>query len=73
MNEIAEELIKWDIHITAVQETRWNGSGWIDKKDYTLLYSVETQKKGKNGTGFIVLKKVRSCIMGFELVTEFQE
>jgi hypothetical protein len=40
MTEMAEELMRWNIPITAVQEIRWNRNGWIDKKDYTLLYSV---------------------------------
>jgi hypothetical protein len=44
------------IHITALQETRWNGNGWIDKKEYTLLYSGETEKR-VSGTALVVLKK----------------
>jgi hypothetical protein len=57
IQEITDELIKWNIHITALQETRWNGNGWIEKKEYTLLYSGETEKRERSGTA-IVLKKV---------------
>ena len=36
MKEITDELINWDIYIyiyiTALQEIRWNGSGWTDRK-----------------------------------------
>ena len=37
IKEMAEKLIKWDVHIKAIQEIRWNGSGWLVKKDYILL------------------------------------
>jgi len=53
----------------ALQETRWNRNGWKDKKKHILLYSVEKKKRGRNGTAFVLLKKVRSSIMGFETVS----
>ena len=39
MEEIADELKKHTILITALQEVRWPQDGWIKKKNYTLLYS----------------------------------
>jgi len=39
MMEIAEELQKWEIDITAIQEVRWKGSGKINKPKYTVYYS----------------------------------
>jgi len=36
MEEIADELKKYNIQITALQEVRWPQGGWIKKKNYTL-------------------------------------
>ena len=32
MIDITVELTKWNIHITFLQETIWNGNGWMNKK-----------------------------------------
>jgi hypothetical protein len=57
MKEIKFELIKCNMHTYSVlTRTRWKGNGWIDKKEYTLLCSAETEKRGGNGTDFVVLK-----------------
>jgi hypothetical protein len=73
MKETAEEWIKWDIHTTGVQEIRWNGNEWIDTKGYTLWHSGENLKKREKCFKFYSIKNVRSSIMGFEPVTEYQE
>ena len=44
MKETTDELIKWDMHIAPLQETRWNGIGRLDKEEYTLLYSGQPEK-----------------------------
>ena len=44
------------IYITALQETRWNENGWIDKEEYTLFYGAEREQRQGNGTAFVVLK-----------------
>ena len=36
MEEIADELKRYNIQITALQEMRWPHDGWIRKKNYTL-------------------------------------
>jgi hypothetical protein len=46
IKEMTEKLIKWDVHIKAIQEIRWNGSGWLVKKDYILLYGGERLQNG---------------------------
>jgi hypothetical protein len=48
MKEISDELIKLNIHIRALQQTRQNGNGWIDKKEYSLLHSGQKRKVRKN-------------------------
>jgi len=54
MEEIADELKKYTIRITALQEVRWPQDGWIKKKNYTLLYSGIKTSKGQNGTGLLI-------------------
>jgi hypothetical protein len=39
MNEIADELIKYKIQVTALQDVRWTESGWIRKKNYSSMCS----------------------------------
>jgi exonuclease III len=56
MMEIAEELQKHEIDITAIQEARWKGCSKFNKQKFTVYYSgVEGQ--GEYGVGFIVAKK----------------
>jgi len=45
MNEIAEELIKYRMQITALQEVRWTESGWIRKKNYSFMYSGQNIRR----------------------------
>ena len=53
MAEIADELLKYDLDITALQEIRWKGYGRIKKPRYTLLYSG-AEKQGEQGVGFLI-------------------
>ena len=69
MKEIAEELQKWEIDITAIQVARWKGSGKINKPKYTIYYSG-AEKQVERGVGFIVTKKLQNYCMGFELINE---
>jgi exonuclease III len=39
MQEISEEIMKYEIDIITLQEIRWQGQGSIDKLDYILLYT----------------------------------
>lgn len=66
--KITEELIKQDVHITEVQDIRQNGNGWIGIKITSCCVEEKTKRKGKKGTGFIVLKKVRSSTIRLEPV-----
>lgn len=70
MQEIANEMAKFDINIIAVQEIRWRGDGENRKKDFSLYYSGNQQKSGQAGTGFFVNKKIISRVIGFEPVTD---
>ena len=64
MEEIADELKKHNIQITALQGVRWPQDGWIKKKNYTLLYSGLKTLKGQHGTGFLITGCVTHCILG---------
>ena len=39
MNEIADEILKTQLQIIALQELRWKGVGQINKTEYILYYS----------------------------------
>ena len=39
MNEIADEILKRQLQIVALQELRWKGAGHINKSKKTLYYS----------------------------------
>ena len=59
MAEIADELLKYDLDITALQEIRWKSYGRIRKPRYTFLYSG-AEKKGERGVGFIIERSLES-------------
>ncbi|CAG4952071.1 unnamed protein product [Parnassius apollo] len=69
MNEVGRELKKYNLDLIALQEIRWQGTGTIDKDEYTLHYSC-ADIQGHRGTGFIITKKLRSCVLGFEAVND---
>jgi len=54
MEEIADELKKYNIQITALQELRWPHDGWIKNKNYTSVYNGLKTSKGQHGTGFLI-------------------
>jgi len=68
--EIADELKKYNIQITALQEVRWPHDGWIKKKNYILLYSGTKTSKGQHGTGFLMTGCATQCIIDFEPINE---
>jgi len=70
MDEIADELKKYNTKITALQEVRWPQDGWIKKKNYTLLYSGLKTSKGQHGTEFLITGCATQCILGFEPLNE---
>jgi len=65
MVDIADELLEFDLDITALQELRWKGYGRIRKPRYTLLYSG-AEKQGEQGIGFIIKGSMENSIICFE-------
>ncbi|CAG4950961.1 unnamed protein product [Parnassius apollo] len=69
MDEVGRELKTYNLDLIALQEIRWQGTGTIDKDEYTLHYSC-ADIQGHRGTGFIITKKLRTCVLGFEPVND---
>jgi hypothetical protein len=60
-----DQLEKYYVDITCLEEMRWIGSGTIEKKDWIIFYSCD-KKEHKLGTGFIIHKKMKHLIMNFQ-------
>ena len=52
-----------------MQEIRWRGTDLIKKQNYSF-YSGPSNKTGKAGTGFVLLKKLQTYVIGFEPYNE---
>ena len=70
MEKIADELNRYNIQITALQEMRWPHDGWIRNKNYTLLYSGLKALKGQHGTGHLITGCVTHCVAGVEHIND---
>ena len=62
---LLDQLEKFYVDITCIQEMRWIESGTIEKKDWIILNSCD-KKEHKLGTGFVIHKKVKHLIMNFQ-------
>lgn len=65
LEETAREMRRYNVGILALQETRWRGTGRIDREHYTVYYSGE-EKQGKNGTAFMIDKRYRGRVKKFK-------
>jgi hypothetical protein len=63
---LLDQLEKYYVDITRIQEMRWIGSDKIEKKNWIIFYSCD-KKEHKLGTGFVIHKKVKHLIMNFQL------
>ena len=62
---LLDQLEKYYVDITCVQEVRWIESGTVEKKNCIIFYSCDN-KEHKLGTGFVIHKKVKHFIMNFQ-------
>ena len=44
LNEIADEMLKTQLQVIALQELRWRGAGQINKAKYTVYYNCNLEK-----------------------------
>ncbi|XP_055388217.1 uncharacterized protein LOC129616611 [Condylostylus longicornis] len=70
MREIADEMDRFKIDLAALQEIRWKDTGIIKKEDYIVYYSCSKNRTGQYGTGFMVMKKLSKCVLGFTPTNE---
>jgi exonuclease III len=70
MNEIADEMLKTQLQVIALQELRWKGTGQINKPTYTLYYSCNPEKTGHLGTRFMIRSEIKKSILSFEPYNE---
>jgi hypothetical protein len=66
MNEIADEMLKTQLQIIALQEFRRKGVRQINKNKYTLYYSCNPEREGQLGTGFMIRNGIKKNILSFE-------
>jgi len=62
--KLKDELNKYGIAITAVQEIRWSGSEIFDSGDFIVCYSGYKERR-QFGTEFLTNKKYKHLIMDF--------
>ena len=70
LHNLTNELQKYRIDITVVQEIRWLGQGIMERKRDTVYYSCNNNNKHEFGTGFIVKGRMRNFIVDFKAVNE---
>lgn len=66
--QMIDELVKYQVKITALQEIRWPEGGTLETPKGILFYSPA--RKGEFGVGFMVLKEIRAAVMNFQAVNE---
>ncbi|KAI4459498.1 endonuclease/exonuclease/phosphatase superfamily [Holotrichia oblita] len=67
LHEVANEMKRYKIDITCLQEIRWSGQGKIEKKEYEMWYSGE-DRKGYRGIAFLLQGKIKNKVMDFKAV-----
>lgn len=69
MQEIGDELRRYNVNIAALQEIRWKGQGVIDKPEFTVRYSG-SDKQGQYGVAFMIMGKMRDNIIEYRPISE---
>jgi exonuclease III len=69
LKSLTQQLQKYQIKITAVQETKWMGNEIWDTKTHTIFQSGKSNGKREFGVAFIVNKEMKN-ILGCTPVSE---
>ena len=64
---LLDQIDKYKIGITAIQEVRWTGQGALEKRDHTIFYSCD-KRQHLFGVGFIV-KNFKHLVMDFKAIS----
>ena len=59
----------YKIDVAAIQETRWQGRGEIDKKHFTVRYSGG-ENQGLYGVAFLIGGRLRNNVMEFKPINK---
>lgn len=70
MQEIANEMIKNNLDLIALQVIRWQGQGRIDKSTFSVIYSGTDTRTGRFGTGFMMNRKIRQAMLEYKTINE---
>lgn len=57
MQNLVDEVVRYNIGVLAMQEIRWKGQGIHDLQNHTLYFSGQ-QEKHEFGVGFLISKKI---------------
>jgi len=65
---LLDQIDKYKIGITAIQEVCWIGQGVLEKRDHVLFYSCD-RKQHLLGVGFVVKKNFKHLVMDFKAIS----
>ncbi|PNF31855.1 hypothetical protein B7P43_G08920 [Cryptotermes secundus] len=70
MKSVLEQIDKYNMKITAIQEIRWLGKGIMDLKKHTICYSGKAEGNKEFGVAFVIEREFKSAIIDFKPISE---
>jgi len=70
MQEIADQIVGFQIQIVALQEIRWRGYGILKNDTNSIYYSCNPNTTGQAGIGFVIQKSAMNNILSFETISD---
>jgi exonuclease III len=70
MQEVSQEMARYKTDIMALQEIRWQGTGRIDKPEFTIIIQWTTKETGQLGTGFMITRKIKASMLEYETIND---
>ena len=67
---LVEEIMRYRMDITALQEIRWTGEGNCTINGYKIIYSARNDGMHRDGVGFCVNQRVYNAIESFNPIDE---
>ena len=65
---LLDQIDKYKIGITAIQEVRWTGQGALEKRDHTIFYSCD-KRQHLFGVSFVVNKNFKHLVMDLKAIS----